>query len=125
MNPKKTILILTLAALTTIALGSFIVSADEGGIPHRETLGSVYVSSQGKYYDTFVTVESLIYNDHNGNSFQRLYGGVTEFGPGDPGHRGGRWWVDLNNDYVMDPEGIDHYVLCPLLGPGISGAPPA
>ena len=41
---------------------------------------------------------------------------MTEFGPGDYGHVGGRWWVDLNDNGEMDTE--DHYFLCPLLGPG-------
>jgi hypothetical protein len=29
----------------------------------------------------------------------------------------------LDNDYVMDPEGTDHYVLCPLIGPGLEEIP--
>jgi hypothetical protein len=40
----------------------------------------------------------------------------TEFGPGDPGYVGGRWWVDGNGNGEMDDE--DVYFLCPLLGPG-------
>ena len=75
-------------------------------------LGVVYVSSQGLYYDTFVTVTDLPQHGR----FQRLYDGVTEWGPGDQGYVGGRWWVDNNNNFIMD-EG-DGYVLCPLLGPG-------
>jgi len=75
-------------------------------------LGTVYVSSQGLYYDTFVTVEELPMHGR----FQLLEAGVTEFGPGDPGYLGGRWWVDVNHDGMRD-EG-DRYLLCPLLGPG-------
>jgi hypothetical protein len=48
--------------------------------------------------------------------FQLLVNGTTEFGPGDPGYLGGRWWEDLNGNGVQD-EG-DHFFLCPLLGPG-------
>ena len=40
----------------------------------------------------------------------------TEFGPGDPGYVGGRWWIDLNGNGEMDP--ADKFFLCPLLGPG-------
>jgi hypothetical protein len=40
----------------------------------------------------------------------------TEFGPGDPGYLGGRWWLDVNGDNVMD--GGDMYFMCPLLAPG-------
>lgn len=75
-------------------------------------LGTVYVSSQGLYYDTFVTAETLPMRGR----FQKLENGVTEFGPGTPGYLGGRWWVDVNGNNVMD-EG-DLFLLCPLLGPG-------
>jgi hypothetical protein len=40
----------------------------------------------------------------------------TEFGPGDHGYVGGRWWVDVNADGEMN-EG-DAFFICPLLGPG-------
>ncbi len=74
--------------------------------------GAVYVTSQGLYYDTFVSAQELPQE----GPFQRIYAGETEFGPGDPGYLGGRWWVDNNNNFVMD-EG-DVFLLCPLLGPG-------
>ena len=48
--------------------------------------------------------------------FQRLENHQTEFGPGDPGYLGGRWWEDLNGNNVQDAG--DHFFLCPLLGPG-------
>ena len=41
---------------------------------------------------------------------------ATEFGPGDTGYVGGRWWIDANGDNEMDAD--DVYFLCPLLGPG-------
>jgi hypothetical protein len=76
----------------------------------------IYVESQGLFYDSIVTAMELPPR----GPFQQLYpcdsGLCTEFGPGDPGHRGGRWWVDANEDGEMD-EG-DTYFLCPLLGPG-------
>ena len=75
-------------------------------------LGTVYVSGQGLYYDTFVTVEELPMRGR----FQLLEAGVTEFGPGDPGYLGGRWWVDVNANGMQDEE--DDFLLCPLLGPG-------
>jgi hypothetical protein len=74
--------------------------------------GVVYVTSQGLYYDTFVVVDPLPMH----GPFQLLVNGTTEFGPGDPGYLGGRWWEDLNGNGVQD-EG-DHFFLCPLLGPG-------
>jgi hypothetical protein len=74
-------------------------------------LGVVYVSSQGLYYDTFVSAKELPMRGR----FQKLEAGVTEFGPGEPGYLGGRWWID-DGDNVMD--GDDTFLLCPLLGPG-------
>jgi len=75
-------------------------------------LGTINVTSQGLYYDTFVSADSLPMH----GPFQKLVNHTTEFGPGDPGYLGGRWWVDTNNNGVMDS--TDHYFLCPLLGPG-------
>jgi len=75
-------------------------------------LGVVYVSSQGLYYDTFVSAEKLPQHGR----FQKLEAGVTEFGPGQPGYLGGRWWIDVNGNDMMDAG--DKYLLCPLLGPG-------
>lgn len=89
-------------------LAAVPVSAGRG----NETPGVVYVTSQGLYYDTFVTKDPLPFEGR----FQKIENGTTEFGPGDPGYLGGRWWEDTNGNNVMD-EG-DHYFLCPLLGPG-------
>ena len=85
------------------------------------SLGAVYVSSQGLYYDTFVSASVL---PHHGK-FQKLEPNpdgtatapnMTEFGPGEPGYLGGRWWVDANGNGVQDDG--DVYLLCPLLPPG-------
>jgi hypothetical protein len=102
------------ALLTACALVSalaFAVTANAAG-GRAGTTGVVFVTSQGLYYDTFVTVDPLPMH----GKFQLLQNGETEFGPGDPGYRGGRWWEDLNGNGVQDAN--DHYFLCPLLGPG-------
>mgnify|MGYP003296319206 FL=1 len=78
----------------------------------NETPGVVYVTSQGLYYDTFIVKDPLPFRGR----FQKLENGTTEFGPGDPGYLGGRWWEDTNGNNIMDA--TDHYFLCPLLGPG-------
>jgi hypothetical protein len=78
----------------------------------RGTPGVVFVTTQGLYYDTFVVTDPLPME----GKFQLLTAGVTEFGPGDPGYLGGRWWEDLNGDGIQDSG--DHYFLCPLLPPG-------
>lgn len=81
----------------------------------RGTGPVVYVTSQALYYDSIVVT---VLPQHG--NFQELVptmnGLTTEFGPGDVGHLGGRWWIDVNSDGIMD-EG-DKYFLCPLLGPG-------
>lgn len=74
--------------------------------------GVVYVTSQGLYYDTFVVKDPLPMNGR----FQLLVDGQTEFGPGQPGYLGGRWWEDSNGNGMQDAE--DHFFLCPLLPPG-------
>jgi len=84
------------------------VSANRGD----GALGTVYVSSQGLYFDTFVTADPLPMHGR----FQKLENGVTEYGPGDQGYVGGRWWIDNNGDNMMDSG--DTFLLCPLLGPG-------
>jgi hypothetical protein len=105
---KKTLVATIVAG--TLAIGLAITTyADRGG---KRDLGVVYVSSQDLYYDTFVPVEVL--PDHG--RFQLLENGMTEFGPGDPGYLGGRWWVDENGNEEQDDE--DSYLLCPLLPPG-------
>lgn len=81
----------------------------------RGTGPVVYVTSQGLYYDSIVLADLP-----QKGRFQQLVpdmnGLHTEFGPGEPGHLGGRWWIDANGDGVMDSG--DKYFLCPLLGPG-------
>jgi len=41
---------------------------------------------------------------------------MTEFGPGDHGYVGGRWFLDMDGD--RQPSEGDVFFLCPLLGPG-------
>ena len=78
----------------------------------------VLVTMQGMYYDSIVLTDLPVRG-----SFQKLVPiepGVlmTEFGPGNVGYLGGRWWLDHNGNDEMD-EG-DDFFLCPLLGPGRS-----
>ena len=93
------------AAATTLA-----ATAARGGRP--ASAGVVFVTSQGLYYDTFVAKDPLPMK----GPFQLLSNGTTEFGPGDPGYLGGRWWEDLNQNGAQDAG--DHFFLCPLLPPG-------
>ena len=105
MKRHLSISLLAIVALvgTFCAFGARQADAGRG----NGALGTVFVESQGLYYDTFVTAEELPPR----GPFQLLVNGVTEFGPGDPGYRGGRW-------QVPDGEGGYRYFLCPLLPPG-------
>lgn len=80
----------------------------------------IYVENQDLFFDAVIAAESLPMK----GPFQLLYeceahgvvGLCTEFGPGDFGFYGGRWWIDDNGDGMMN-EG-DVFFSCPLLGPG-------
>ncbi|MDX1665144.1 MAG: hypothetical protein R3272_15235 [Candidatus Promineifilaceae bacterium] len=108
--------ILPIAAL--ILLGSLLLAgpALARGQGNPNPAVEVYVVSQGLVYDSIVTADPLPMK----GPFQKLemgpHGLQTQYGPGDPGYVGGRWWVDVNGNDEMD-EG-DHFFLCPLLGPG-------
>jgi hypothetical protein len=104
---KPIVLLTAIAAALVVAVTA---SATPGG--RAASTGVVFVTSQGLYYDTFVTNDPLPMD----GKFQLLENGETEFGPGDPGYLGGRWWEDLNANGVQD--GNDHYFHCPLFGPG-------
>jgi len=99
--------LVVLAVLVLALIAVLPASANRG----NGELGVVYVSSQGLYFDTFVSAQSLPMR----GPFQKLENGVTEFGPGDQGYVGGRWWIDDGNG-IMDEN--DTFLLCPLLGPG-------
>jgi hypothetical protein len=97
------------------------VFAKRGGEGGRGDGPVIYVTGQGFAYDSIVTADPLPFE----GPFQKLeLGGptglYTEFGPGDPGYVGGRWWLDLNKNGIMDAPGDegDKYFSCPLLGPG-------
>ena len=103
---RKLAVLLIVAVIALVA--AIPVSAGRGNGP----TGVVFVTSQGLYYDTFVTRDPLPFK----GKFQKIENGMTEFGPGDPGYLGGRWWEDTDGDNIM--EATDHFFLCPLLGPG-------
>jgi hypothetical protein len=85
-----------------------------GGRPGSAVV--IYVTSQRLFFDTVITRDPLPME----GKFQLLESGPmglqTEFGPGDPGYLGGRWWQDSNGNGVQDAG--DHFFECPLLPPG-------
>ena len=104
--------------LTGTALASTHVLAKER-TTGRGTGPVVYVESQGLFYDSIVLADLPPHG-----RFQQLKPGegpsglATEFGPGDVGYLGGRWWIDANDNGYQDAD--DAFFLCPLLGPGRS-----
>jgi hypothetical protein len=99
--------------VVVLAVMAAVPAFARGNVPHPTEV--VYVTSQGKFYDTIVLGDLP-----QRGRFQKLemgmFGLQTEYGPGDAGYLGGRWWVDMNNDNIQN-EG-DKFFLCPLLGPG-------
>jgi hypothetical protein len=120
---RKTVLIAFVVVLS-LAVAVQVAFAVRGGEGGRGDGPVIYVVSQDLYYDSIVTADPLPMR----GPFQQLFPPETnpdwpdgeslstEYGPGTPGHKGGRWWVDVNGDGEMD-EG-DHFFSCPLLGPG-------
>jgi hypothetical protein len=102
----------TAPSASPLAAGTVTAAATSAKGGRAGSTGVVYVTSQGLYYDTFAARDPLPMEGR----FQLLTNGTTEFGPGDPGYLGGRWWEDLNGDGVQDAG--DHFFLCPLLPPG-------
>ncbi|MEA2093403.1 MAG: hypothetical protein U9P11_02420 [Pseudomonadota bacterium] len=100
-------------ALVAMGSASYANERENG----RGTGPIVFVKSQELYYDSIVVVDPLPMKGR----FQQLFMGEphglsTDYGPGEVGHLGGRWWIDVNGDTVMDED--DKFFLCPLLGPG-------
>lgn len=115
---KTTKMIGAAAAIAVTALVATAALAEDR-TNGRGTGPVVFVEAQGLFYDSIVLADL----PSNGR-FQQLIPGqgpsglATEFGPGDVGYLGGRWWIDANGNSTMDEE--DVYFLCPLLGPGRS-----
>lgn len=101
-------------AVTALSMTSTVLAERTTG-RGGEGAPVVYVESQGLYYDSIALTDLPMVGD-----FQELVPGTnglaTEFGPGEVGYLGGRWWIDVNMDDVMDAD--DLFFLCPLLGPG-------
>ncbi len=112
------------SAMIVAALALVLTSTAYAAKPERTTgrgTGpTIFVTSQGLYFDSIVVVDPLPQKGR----FQQLVptetGLTTEFGPGEVGHLGGRWWIDVNEDGIQNQiEGEeDKFFLCPLLGPG-------
>ena len=114
---KLTLLTISFAAIAAIVMTLSVAQANANGRPDA---GVVLVTGQGLLYETFGTTDlpakgpfqKLIPAEISASGYPE-----TEYGPGDPGYLGGRWWVDVNGNGEQD-EG-DAFFQCPLLGPGV------
>ncbi len=104
-----------------LLLAGAIALLAAGATPARHMSGPperavVWVTGQNLFYDTIVLGRLPQRGKFQLLEMEGPTGLSTEFGPGDRGYRGGRWWVDLNNNGEQDSD--DDYFLCPLLPPG-------
>ncbi len=110
---RRSILLLAIVGMLVAALAIPAFARTTG----RGTGPIVNVTSQGLTYDSIVVTDLPFVE---GAPYQLLVdtgnGLETEFGPGDVGYVGGRWWMDSNSNGEMDSQ--DAFFLCPLLGPG-------
>lgn len=119
---KKMLIVLGVAGALVASVAAPAVASGPAAISEGARV-VVYVESQGLYFDSLVTHELP-----QRGPFQQLLpgtapdGGIaTEFGPGDKGYVGGRWWVDANGDNEMNDG--DAFFSCPLLGQGSATSP--
>ncbi len=111
---KPSRIVMGISLVVAAMVGLVVISQAQAG---RGDGPIVYVTGKNLFYDSIITADPIPPRGR----FQKLEmtgpsGLQTEFGPGDAGYLGGRWWVDANGNNQMD-EG-DAYFSCPLLGPG-------
>lgn len=115
---RRSLLVLAIAGLLVGAMAAPALARGKGN-PHPTT--TVYVTGQSLTYDTIVPItpdKGLPFNGKDNWQLLEMgdHGLQTEFGPGDPGYFGGRWFMDMDGD--RQPSEGDVFFLCPLLGPG-------
>jgi hypothetical protein len=114
MLRKISFIVMVLALGLLMAIPAFAAPPAQGGRAGTDI--KVYVTSQELVYESIVTADLPPHGPFQKLEMDGPTGLQTEFGPGDRGYVGGRWWVDVNENGEMDGE--DAYFLCPLLGPG-------
>jgi hypothetical protein len=121
LKEKGKISLLGLFAIISVFTILTTAYASPGGRPASPIV--IYVTSQGLSYQS-IPGPSLPWKEQRSHTFQKLEGiapdGLwTEFGPGNVGYKGGRWWIDHPDLGIQgEQDEYDTYFLCPLLGPG-------
>jgi hypothetical protein len=124
---RKTLLTALVVGLLTIVMAVPALASNENG-KSGDSNGrpgspvQVTVLSSGLTYDS-IAKASLPMKGRFQQLIPTAEGLTTQFGPGDHGYVGGRWWLD--NAIPLPGEGEvgvmdawDSYFICPLLGPG-------
>ena len=111
---KTTRMLTVLMTLAVVAV--FVITTGNATAGGRGSGPVVLVTGQGLYYDSIVLTNLPLHGP-----FQQLFMGgpsglMTQYGPGDVGYLGGRWWVDVDGNGVMND--ADDFFICPLIGPG-------
>jgi hypothetical protein len=116
---RRSIVLLGIVGMLVLVLAVPAFAARTTG---RGTGPTVHVLEQNLVYDSIVTADPLPWNGQD--NWQLLTPGgangallTTQFGPGDVGYRGGRWYME-GTAGIPGPSADDHFFLCPLLGPG-------
>ena len=99
MSNLKTYITATALGLGILTSGITFAKDRETG---RGTGPVVYVTSQGLFYDSIVLADLPAMKGNFQQLVPDMNGLQTEFGPGEVGHLGGRWWIDANDDGTMD-----------------------
>ena len=107
---------LGVCAVLVVIATMFILSTTETSANQGRGDVVVYVTSQNLFYDSVVNGPLPPKGKFQLLEMEGPTGLQTEFGPGDAGYLGGRWWVDVNGNGMMDAG--DDYFSCPLVGPG-------
>jgi hypothetical protein len=106
-------------AIVGILIGALAIPALARGKGNPNPQPVVYVTGQSLAYDSIVTADPLPWNGQDNWQLLEVGGPTgfqTEFGPGDVGYVGGRWYMDTDGTPGLSAD--DHFFLCPLLGPG-------
>lgn len=102
--------------LIRTALAVLAISTAATGFSDQPDGPVVYVTSQGLFFDSIVLTGLPPQGPFQLFEFGGPSGFMTEWGPGDKDYVGGRWWIDVNSDGMMDSG--DVFFSCPLVGPG-------
>lgn len=118
---RRSIVLLGIVGMLVLVLAVPAFAARDMRNTGRGTGPTVNVTSQDLVYDSIVTADPLPWNGQDNWQLLELGGDngamlTTEFGPGNVGYHGGRWYMDI--DGISGPSEGDHFFLCPLLGPG-------